>query len=365
MPSTGSWYDVQPERRKRNESRMGNAGNAVWQGFVAHYRSALQHYVEGAGEAALEQAYELGRRAIAEGLGVLEMAMAHEEALKQVLTGARESNGTVEAVKAAQFFAESLSPFEMTHRGFQEANAKLRSLSEHLQSVREEERAKIARDIHDELGQVLTCLKIDLSWVRRRITGDPVPAARRAASPSRSGVGRRNGMRPLDEKPLWDKTRAMLSLIDQTIQSVRRIATELRPPILDDLGLAAAIEWQAQEFHARTGIACRVVLPPKKVTLDQKRSTAMFRIFQEALINVARHAGATRVGIGLRKKGDALVLEVKDNGKGIAEKEITAVRSLGLLGMRERALVFGGEVAITGVPGRGTTVTVRIPIADS
>lgn len=335
----------------------------VLRGLVEHYRSALQDYVRGGGEAALERAYELGRRAIADGLGILEMAMVHEEALKRLLVSTREPEGGTDGVKAAQFFAESLSPFEMAHRGFREANTKLRSLSEHLQSVREEERTKIARDIHDELGQALTCLKIDLSWLSHRLAIDPAGGAQR--SPRRQDPTPPTGSSaPESPERLLEKTQAMLSLIDTTIRAVRRIATELRPAILDDLGLAATIEWEAQEFQTRTGIPCKVMLPPEEITLDHKRSTAIFRIFQEALTNVARHADATRVSIGVKEKAGTLILEVKDNGKGVTGREVTDVHSLGLLGMRERALVWGGEVDIAGMPEKGTTVTVRIPTGN-
>jgi signal transduction histidine kinase len=154
----------------------------------------------------------------------------------------------------------------------------------------------------------------------------------------------------------------MSRLIDSTIQSVRRIATELRPGVLDDLGLMAAIEWQAQEFQTRTGIRCQVTLPVEDVTLDAASSTAIFRIFQEILTNVARHGSATSVSVSLKEQAGNLVLEAQDNGKGIAESEISSPKSLGLLGMRERALPFGGEVKIRGTPGKGTTVTVRIPL---
>jgi signal transduction histidine kinase len=156
------------------------------------------------------------------------------------------------------------------------------------------------------------------------------------------------------------RIRSMSSLIDTTVQAVREIATELRPRMLDDLGLIPAIEWQAQGFQKRTGIQCE--FNSEDISLDQERSTVIFRILQEILTNVARHAKATRVSIRLSEENDNIVLEVEDNGRGITEEEIHNPQSLGLLGMRERALLFGGAIKFTGRQGKGTTVTLRIPI---
>jgi signal transduction histidine kinase len=153
----------------------------------------------------------------------------------------------------------------------------------------------------------------------------------------------------------------MSKLIDSTVQTVRKIATGLRPEMLDDMGLVAAVGWQAKDFQKRTGIRCRVKLPPETTKLDIDVSTTAFRIFQEILTNVARHSRATRVDIDLELAGDSLRLEVTDNGVGIAEAELDGRKSLGLLGMHERALLFGGEVSITGSPGHGTRVAVTIP----
>jgi signal transduction histidine kinase len=214
----------------------------------------------------------------------------------------------------------------------------LRELAARAQSVREEERAQIAREIHDELGQALTGLKMDVTWLARRL--------------------KRNG----SQGSLLKKAEGMVGLIEEAIQRLRRIAAQLRPGVLDDLGLVAAVEWQIHEFQARTGIPCRVLASPLDIPLDQDRSTAMFRILQEALTNVARHAGATSVSVRLREKAGDLILEVKDSGRGITRGEISSPRSLGILGMRERALILGGEVRFRGAPGKGTTVTVRMPL---
>ena len=216
------------------------------------------------------------------------------------------------------------------------SHEQLRSLSAHLQSTREQERTNIAREIHDELGQQLTALKMDLSWLVKRL--------------------------PKGEKPLLEKTKSMSELIDITIRTVQRISAELRPGLLDDLGLTAAMDWQSEEFQNRTGIKCELALDPVDIVLDKDCSTAIFRIFQETLTNVARHANATEVKATLKEGADKLVLDVRDNGKGITEKQISYPKSFGLIGMRERVRPWGGNVKIRGTPGRGTTVTVTIPL---
>lgn len=213
----------------------------------------------------------------------------------------------------------------------------LRALAVRLQAAREEESARLAREIHDELSGALTALKMDLSLVASRIPGDP------------SGLVQR-------------KMEAMAGLIDATLERVRNIVTELRPGILDDLGLVAALEWQAEEFQRRSEIRCLLSLPKEEVAAGRDRSTVVFRILQEALTNVARHANASSVSISLREQAGSLILEVRDNGAGINLEEISSKESFGLLGMRERALAFGGEVQISGSPGVGTTVILRMPL---
>jgi signal transduction histidine kinase len=221
----------------------------------------------------------------------------------------------------------------MKSERLRESEDKLRRLAAHLISVREEERAHIAREIHDELGQVLTGIKMEVGWLAKRLT----------------------------EPALLEKTDSMSKLIDSTVQTVRKIATGLRPEMLDDMGLIAAVGWQAKDFQKRTGIRCRTKLPPD-TKLDLDISTTAFRIFQEILTNVARHSRATRVDIDLELAGEHLKLEVVDNGVGIADADLNGRKSLGLLGMQERALLFGGDVSISGVPGHGTRVSVSIPI---
>ena len=238
--------------------------------------------------------------------------------------------------------AALVSERRQAEEAIQALNKKLaQRLVERTKALREneEERAQIAHEVHDELGQSLTGLQLGLSW----LTGRLYP----------------------DQQALRQKTQSLSALVDATIQAVRRIATSLRPAVLDDLGLIAALEWQAREFEDRAGIQCRVASNIEKVELDKHGSTAIFRILQEALTNVARHAGATAVAITFVKRGMVLTLEVQDNGKGFAETDLSDRQTLGLLGMRERAHMLGGEVTVSGLPEKGTTVTVRIPLSHA
>jgi signal transduction histidine kinase len=223
-----------------------------------------------------------------------------------------------------------------------ESHERLRQLSVYLQTVREEERTRIAREVHDELGQALTGCKLDLAWIASKLPKEK------------------------DLKPLQEKTRALVAHIDSTIKMVRRIATDLRPGILDHLGLAEALEWQANEFQTRTGIKCDVHASLRDLNLDQDLNTAFFRIFQETLTNIIRHAGATQVTVHLKERDERIILEVKDNGRGISRDEISNTQSMGLLNMRERAGLLGGDFKISpGSGGKGTKVTVSIPIAQA
>lgn len=206
--------------------------------------------------------------------------------------------------------------------------------------MREDERAYIAHEIHDELGQTLTALMLDLSWLKDRL-------AKTQDVPARSA--------------LVEKLRAMTEIVGMTMATVRKIAAELRPGILDERGLKAAVEWQAQEFEKHTGIRCRLLSSLDEIELDRNLATAVFRIVQESLTNIARHAQATEVRLTLGARGDDLVLEVEDDGRGIGEREIADPRALGILGMRERALLLGGSVSFGSADGRGTRVVVRLP----
>ncbi len=210
----------------------------------------------------------------------------------------------------------------------------LRALAARLQEIREEERNHLARELHDEFGAALTALKLDLAWLKGHIAW-AVPE-------------------------IHERIDAMSKLIDITTQSVSRTATMLRPPLLDDFGLLAAIEWQAHDFQDRSGIECH--LTAEEVELPADRATALFRIFQESLTNVARHAEATKVEISLTKKDGDIFFTMRDDGKGIPQEKLSSPASLGLLGMRERAYTFGGDLQIESGEGGGTTIGVRIPI---
>jgi len=164
------------------------------------------------------------------------------------------------------------------------------------------------------------------------------------------------------QKQLFAKSNAISGLIDETLSKVQKISSELRPSILDDLGLAAAVEWLVEDFQKRTGIECQLSLSDDPVELGQERSTALFRIVQECIVNIYRHAEATRVQITLRVKNDMLELEVIDNGKGIELTQINSSMSFGLISMKERAYALGGEISISGIRGKGTTIIVHIPL---
>jgi signal transduction histidine kinase len=217
----------------------------------------------------------------------------------------------------------------------EQSREQLRALSQYLQSVREEERTFVAREIHDELGQALTATKMDLTWISKRL------------SPKQT--------------LLAEKIAILSGLIDGTIQTVRRVATELRPGMLDDLGLVPALEWQIQEFSRRTGIRYQLELSEDPRPLEREVVTVLFRIFQETLTNITRHAQATEVKVRLSDEPNQVTLIIQDNGRGIQPAEMNNPRSLGLLGMRERALSVGGMLTIQGNSQDGTCVTVSVP----
>lgn len=236
--------------------------------------------------------------------------------------------GIVEDIK-------DISERKKSEREIIESRGKLRSLAAHLQVIREEERERIAHEIHDELGQALTALKMDIHWIRSKFPGT--------------------------EASLVEKTSAMSTLIDTTVQSVKRIISELRPRLLDDFGLSSAMEWQVSEFMKRTGIQCDIELLSENIILDKTRSIVIFRIFQETLTNITRHSEATRVKVSLKENETVVEMRVFDNGKGFAENQLSAPQSFGIIGMRERAYSIGGNLSITTDRGAGTTVTLTIP----
>lgn len=220
------------------------------------------------------------------------------------------------------------------------AEEALRALSARLHSAREEEGTRIAREIHDELGGILTGLKWDLEKIDKTLNNPG------------------DGSHLLE---IHKRIGSMTTLIESTINTVRRIASELRPGVLDDLGLVAAIEWQVEQFQVRSGLKCHWTNNASDIELTRERATAVFRILQEILTNVLRHASAANLYVRLGRSENVFELEVKDDGRGITENQRRNSGSLGLLGMKERALLVGGEVQVTGTEGGGTTVLVRVP----
>lgn len=219
------------------------------------------------------------------------------------------------------------------------ANASLRSLAAGIESAREEERKRIAREIHDALGQQLTGFKMDIRWLLRRVADSErdVPA-------------------------MGEKLQSMSTMIDETIDSVRQLGTDLRPRVLDDLGVGDALEWQARSFEKRSGIRVLLDAPDEELAVDPARSTAVFRCFQELLTNVARHAAAKIVTVRLALENGAIVLEVHDDGRGIADP-LTLGSTLGLLGIRERVAGLDGTFSIGPAPAGGTTAVIRMPVS--
>jgi signal transduction histidine kinase len=254
---------------------------------------------------------------------------------------AHGSYGTIEHAEGPREMATMASAFnEMVENRarveakMQESERDLKALSDHLLVLQERERTRIARELHDDLGQSLTALKMDVVGFL-------------GAHPERPETA------PLRER--------IVRILDSTVTAVQRISAELRPSALDDLGLAAALESEARVFEERTGIECELSLDTDAEDLDGERAAAVYRIVQEALTNVARHSDASRVEIRLRQRPSELLLEVRDDGRGMTGEEMDAAASLGLIGMRERAAVVGGTLELDGVRGRGTIVTLRVP----
>ena len=233
---------------------------------------------------------------------------------------------------------QDISARKMAEEELRASREKLRHLNAHLQSVREKERTEIAREIHDEFGTILTALKIDLSWLEKRLTQE--------------------------QSSLAEKTRNSLDLINAAIKAVQRISSELRPGILDHLGLASAVEWHVKEFGSRTGISCDISVDMDNNELDRDISTTIFRILQEALTNIARHSEATEVSVCLKQKEGVISLSVADNGKGILEDQLSAHDSFGLMGIKERVKHWLGDVTISSAHNKGTIISVSIPLEN-
>jgi signal transduction histidine kinase len=298
--------------------------------LLKHYTDALREYLDGGGETALQEAYELGRRALTEGLGVLDMASLHAEALACVLLPtANPADCTATVTAGAKFFAESLSPFEMTHRGYQEANLALRHLNEML----EEEAKRIAHALHDEAGQLLASVYLALEQAARDL---PPPAA--------------------------DRLQWVRCLLDQIEVQLRRLSHELRPTILDDLGLLPALDFLAKGVSTRTGIHIAVDGSTED-RLPRLVETPLYRIVQEALTNVAKHARATQVTVYVRPEEKLVRCSIRDNGVGFdANGDRREEGGLGLRGIKERLEALGGSLQIISSPGQGTELVVTIPL---
>ncbi|MGV3526656.1 MAG: response regulator [Candidatus Sericytochromatia bacterium] len=218
------------------------------------------------------------------------------------------------------------------------ARDQLRALASRLISIQEEQQKRISREIHDELGQAMTAIKLDLGWLAGQLAG---------------------------QDALQQKIQRTLPLVSDTITTIQRICAELRPGILDDLGLVAALEWLVQEFSERTGLHCQLSVTPDELLVPPALATALFRICQESLTNVMRHARAQQVRIRLEQVEESLYLQIVDDGQGIAPERLEHPMSLGLMGIRERVLLWNGEVRITGGPGLGTAIYVTIHQEDA
>ena len=293
-------------------------------------------------EAGLETAFAVPVFKGPEVSAVLEFFSDTRQEVDQDLMDAMEIVGT----QLGRVFerSEALKLLRDAEGRYKQTAERMRALSAHLQFVREQERIKIAREVHDDLGQVLSALRMELSLLNQNLMESSAIAPR---------------------QQILQELGTMSNLVDDTIRSVRRIITELRPEVLDHLDLSSALEWQTQEFRARTGIKTTFESLVNNAALHQDGVTALFRILQETLTNVSRHAQASQLHVKLIENEESIILEVKDNGKGITEEETRKTGSFGILGMRERVLLLGGTLTMTGAPGEGTTVRVEVPLSEN
>ncbi|OPX97745.1 MAG: Signal transduction histidine-protein kinase/phosphatase DegS [Syntrophorhabdus sp. PtaB.Bin006] len=262
----------------------------------------------------------------------VELQKAHDQLEKRVVERTAqliELNTSLE-----QEIAQRISVGEQ----LKESRERLRNLTKHLQKTREQERTFLSRELHDELGQVLTGMKMDIRWIERRL--------------------------PEGSALILERLHSIIMLIDDAILSVQRISMALRPPALDDFGLSEAIKLALESFEKKTNISCKFISTPQQIVLNREISTEIFRIFQEAFTNITRHADAKNITVLLRNSGDKLIMEIRDDGRGITKKEIMDHKSIGLTGMRERAYAMEGNLAIIGVRGQGTIVTLSVPLNE-
>jgi signal transduction histidine kinase len=373
--------------------------NKHYRKLARRYTLVLKNYLRQAQEAVLHQAYELGRQAIAHGLGVLDIAKMHQEALRTLRLSACPSSPRDCAFATAEtFFMEALVPCEATHRGFREANLKLRQLNEalehhttelaamnrnlageilerrkteaalrqseehyrvlfnqarlmeedlrHLSSkilhVQEEERKRISRELHDQVGQSLTVINVNLAVLKKAVASDRQPPAGELT------------LRIADTE----------QLLQEAMETVHRFSRELRPAMLDDLGLIPALRSCLKIFSERTGLRVRLRAEVGVEALNDEAKTVLYRVAQESMTNTAKHAQATEVTITVQKLKSGVRLEIKDNGQGFEMNQEFAVKRkkrLGLFGMQERARLVRGDFSVSSLPGRGTTVRVRVP----
>ena len=252
---------------------------------------------------------------------------------EMIITPLKDMNGNITRfVSSGRDITERL----YTQKKLENSEKQLRQLALHLQKVREDERTRLAREIHDELGQSLTAMKMDIESLRGNI--------------------------PSDQKSLLEKTNSIDEMISSSLSTVRKISSELRPAILDHLGLMPAITWQTEEFKKRTNIKCKLILSKQEISVDKERSTAVYRILQEALTNITRHSNASKVIVRLSQKDKMVILDVRDNGRGITREQKSNESTYGLIGMRERVFEWNGSIAIEGSRGKGTRLIAKIPL---
>ena len=361
------------------------------------YQSALQKFLSQGSRASLHGARELGRQAVALGLETLDLARVHELTLITLVSGCAENTRGRLIRRAGAFFAEAITPVETTHRTAKEANVRLgqlnrslnqrsadlaasnrqlkgeivrrkriaealraserhstlllkqshylqeqlRSLSRQLLSAQEEERKKISRELHDEIAQTLSGINVQLATLKQQAA--------------------------VNVKGLQKKIASAQRMVEKSVDIVHRFARELRPPMLDDLGLIPALHSFVKRFAKRTGVRARLTVFAQVERLDGARRTVLYRVAQEALTNVSRHAQATRVDVTIRKLQGAVCMEIKDNGRSFVVQRQLRMKGnnhLGLLGMRERVEMVGGSFSVESIKGKGTTIRARIPFRN-
>jgi PAS domain S-box-containing protein len=259
-----------------------------------------------------------------------EVRKAHNELERRVV------ERTAELSESNELLKQEITERRAIEEKLEESRERLRNLSTSSRRLREEERKSLSRELHDELGQVLTGIKMDVAWIGRRI--------------------------PEGDTLIRERMASLLTSIDDAIRSVQRISMALRPPALDDFGILEAIKIVAQDLKKRTNINCNIVSKPRNIHLNEAISTEVFRIFQEALTNIARHADAQNITIALHSTPDKFTMEISDDGRGITKREISDLKSIGLIGMRERAFAIGGSLTITGMRDKGTTIVLTVPL---